>query len=410
MAERYRFEASGAHSAHGDETNGTWGAAHILRAGPFNRLQQAVGLMDADNPRTARRAVLFALVSWLPLVILAGVQGVAIDSDPERSMLLDFPSHARFLLAVPLFIVGEVAVDKRFPITADYLVASGIVTDPERRRYAGIISDARRLRDSRTAALFLLLLAYSGSALATFYTMKSHPFTWRSPGTAGVGTLSWAGLWEVALSLPLFQFLLYSSLWTWFVWFIYLWRVSRLKLRLAPTHQDGAGGLNILGDASYVIAIFVFAIGSVVSAMWAGQIVFYGASVNDFQKSFIVYLLLALAFSFGPLLVFSGKLNRLRLSGLRDYGALASRQAHLFDDKWIKGDGSDGKSILGNPDIGSLSNMNNCYRAVSKMKFIPLDLRSIVVIAVAALIPMTPLILMQFPLREVLKTLVGVIF
>ena len=54
--------------------------------------------------------------------------------------------------------------------------------------------------------------------------------------------------------------------------------------------------------------------------------------------------------------------------------------------------------------------MNNCYRAVSKMKFVPLDLRSIAVIAIAALIPMIPLILMQFPMREVLKTLVGVIF
>jgi hypothetical protein len=410
MAERYRFEASGAHSAHGDETNGTCGAAHILRAGPFNRLQQAVGLMDADNPRTARRAVLFALVSWLPLVILAGVQGLAIDSDPERSMLLDFPSHARFLLAVPLFIVGEVAVDKRFQITADYLVASGIVTDPERRRYAGIISDARRLRDSRTAALFLLLLAYGGSALATFYTVKSHPFTWRSVGTVGVGTLSWAGLWEVALSLPLFQFLLYSSLWTWFVWFIYLWRVSRLKLRLAPTHQDGAGGLNILGDSSYVIAIFVFAIGSVAGSIWAKQIVFYGASASDFPKPIIAYLLFAILFSFGPLLVFSGKLNRLRLSGLRDYGALASRQAHLFDDKWIKSAGPEGQSILGHHDIGSLCDMNNSYRAVGKIKLVPLDLRSIAVIAVAALVPMAPLILMEFPLKEVLKTLVGVIF
>jgi hypothetical protein len=346
-------------------------------------------------------------VSWLPLVILAGGQGLALDSEPGRSMLLDFPIHARFLLAVPLFILGEAAADKRFLIVADYLVASRIVADSERRRYAGIIFDARRLRDSRMAELFLLLLAYATSALATFYIMKSHPFTWRA---AEAGTLSLAALWEVGISLPLFQFLLYSSLWTWVVWAIYLWRLSRLKLRLSPTHQDGAGGLNILGDASYVIAIFVFAIGSVVSSVWAGQIVFYGASVRDFEKSFIVYLLLALLLSFGPLLVFTGKLNRLRLSGLRDYGALASRQAHLFDDKWIRSAGPEGQSILGHHDMGSLCDMNNSYRAVSKIKLVPLDLRSIVVIAGAALIPMAPLILMKLPLKEVLKTLAGFVF
>jgi hypothetical protein len=389
---------------------GTWGAETVLSAGPFNRLQAAVGLMDADNPRTVVRATLFALVSWLPLVILAGVQGGALDGGPEQAMLLDFPSHARFLLAVPLFIVGEVAADRRFLITADYLVASDIVADSERRRYAGIISDTRRLRDSRMAALFLLLLAYATSAFATYYSVKLHPVTWRAAGGAGSGTLSWAAFWEVAVSLPLFQFLFYSSLWTWFVWFIYLWRLSRLRLRLAPTHQDGAGGLNILGDSSYVIAIFVFAIGTVVGSIWAGQIIFYGASVGDFHKYFIVYLLLALSFSFGPLLVFSGTLNRLRLSGLRDYGALASRQAHLFHDKWVKSAGPEGKSILGNPDIGSLCDMNNSYKAVSKMKLVPLDLKSVAVIAIAALIPMVPLILMEFPLKEVLKTLVGVVF
>jgi hypothetical protein len=407
MIERRRFEASGAHSTRGDGTNEAWDAAPVLRAGPFNRLQEAVGLMDADHPRTVMRAALFAAVSWLPLVILAGAQGLALDSEPGRSMLLDFPIHARFLLAVPLFILGEAAADKRFLIVADYLVASGIVADPERRRYAGIISDARRLRDSRMAELFLLLLAYATSALATFYIMKSHPFTWRA---AEAGTLSWAALWEVSISLPLFQFLFYSSLWTWFVWAIYLWRLSRLRLRLAPTHQDGAGGLNILGDASYVIAIFVFAIGSVVSSIWAGQIVFYGASVRDFEKSFVVYLLLALLLSFGPLLVFTGKLNRLRLSGLRDYGALASRQAHLFDDKWIRSAGPEGQSILGRHDIGSLCDMNNSYRTVSKIKLVPLDLRSIVVIAGAALIPMAPLILMKLPLKEVLKALAGFVF
>jgi hypothetical protein len=325
-------------------------------------------------------------------------------------MLLDFSSHARFLIAVPLFIVGEVAADKRFSITADYLVASGIVADSDRRRYADIISDTRRLRDSRMAALFLLLLAYTTSALAIFYSLKFDPLTWRAVETAGGRTLSAAGVWEVALSLPLFQFLFYSSLWTWLVWFIYLWRLSRLKLCLAPAHQDGAGGLNILGDSSYVISIFVFAIGSVVASLWARQIVFYGASVRNFQKSFIVYLLLALLFSFGPLLVFSGKLNRLRLSGLRDYGTLASRLAHLFDDKWIKSAPAEGESILGNRDIGSLCDMNNSYMAVGKMKPVPSDLRSVAVIAIAALIPMVPLILMEFPLKEVLKTLVGVVF
>jgi hypothetical protein len=98
------------------------------------------------------------------------------------------------------------------------------------------------------------------------------------------------------------------------------------------------------------------------------------------------------------------------LSGLRDYGTLASRLANLFDDKWVKGARAEGESILGNRDIGSLCDMNNSYRVVSRMKLVPLDLRSVAIIAIAALLPMVPLILMELPLREVLKTLFGVVF
>lgn len=121
-------------------------------------------------------------------------------------------------------------------------------------------------------------------------------------------------------------------------------------------------------------------------------------------------LLLAIMFSFGPLLFFTGKLNRLRLSGLRDYGALVSRQAHHFEDKWIKSGGPQSEPILDGRDIASLKDMNESYKVVSSMKLVPLEFRAIVVIAVAALIPMFPLILMEFPLKQILKTLLGVVF
>jgi hypothetical protein len=382
----------------------------ILRTGPFCRLQQAVGLMDADNPRTVRRAVLFALISWLPLVALAGVQGLAINDDPERSVLMDFSTYARFLLAVPLLIVGEAVADKRFLMIADYFIASGIVAGPERQAYNDILSKTLRFRDSWVAELCLLLLAYAGAGLGIFYTVKYQPSTWLVADAAGSRALSWAGWWDAAVSLPLFQFLLYHFFWSWLVWFLHLWRLSRLKLQLMPTHPDLAGGLNILGDSPYAVAIFVFAIGSVVSSVWAEQIVYYGASVGDFHQLFIAYLLLALLFSFSPLLVFAGKLNSLRLWGLRNYGALASCNAQLFDEKWIKNAGATGESILGNHDVSSLADLTISYEAVDKMKVFPLGWRSIALIAAAALAPMAPLILMEFPLTEILKAMAGVVF
>jgi len=210
------------------------------------------------------------------------------------------------------------------------------------------------------------------------------------------------------VSLPLFQFLLYRSVWSWLIWVGFLWRLSRLRLRLTPTHPDLAGGLNILGDSPYAIAFFVFAIGAVLSAALIMQISYEGASVVIYHNVFIVYLLLAMVISIGPLLVFIGKLDRLRQRGLRDYGTLANRHAQLFDEKWIYGAGLTEDIVeipLGSPDTSSISGLKSSYETVKRMRFFPFGVRALVVLAAAALIPMVPLMLMEFPLQKILKAI-----
>src|SRR5262245_60340671 len=115
----------------------------LMRSGPFHRFQQILHLEDPRNPRTARRAFLFALVSWLPLAALAAVQGLAINADPRRSLLLDGAVYARFLAAVPFFILGESVADRRYSMIVDYLLRSGIVTGSERRAYDDLLSSNR---------------------------------------------------------------------------------------------------------------------------------------------------------------------------------------------------------------------------------------------------------------------------
>src|SRR5262245_46377562 len=111
----------------------------LMRGGPFHRFQRTLHLEDPVNPRTARRALLFSLVSWLPLAALAAVQGLAINEDPRRSLLLDFTVYARFLVAVPLFIIGESVADRRYAMIVNYLRRSCIVTDSERQAYDNLL-------------------------------------------------------------------------------------------------------------------------------------------------------------------------------------------------------------------------------------------------------------------------------
>jgi hypothetical protein len=391
-----------------------WAAdSFLMRSGPFHQLQQALHLEDPLNPRTMRRALLFALVSWLPLAALAAVQGLAINADPRRSLLLDFTVYARFLMAVPLFILGESAADRMYSMIVDYMLRSGIVTGSERQAFDDLIYSNRRFRDSRPVEILFAVLAYVGAALSIFYYhATSERSTWLMDGAAGSISLSWAGCWYAAVSLPLFQFLLYRAIWSWLIWVRFLRRLSRLRLRLTPTHPDLAGGLNILGDSPYAIAVFVFAIGAVLSAALIMQISYEGASVVIYHNVFIVYLLLAMMISFGPLLVFIGKLDRLRQRGLRDYGTLANRHAQLFDEKWVNRAGvteDDGEIPLGSPDTSSISGLKSSYETVNRMRFFPFGLRAFIALAAAALIPMVPLMLMEFPLQKILKAIAGFI-
>jgi hypothetical protein len=49
--------------------------------------------------------LLTAVVGWLPLLVLSGVEGLTLSADPRESFLLDFSSYGRYVVASPLFIL-----------------------------------------------------------------------------------------------------------------------------------------------------------------------------------------------------------------------------------------------------------------------------------------------------------------
>jgi hypothetical protein len=80
--------------------------------------------------------------------------------------------------------------------------------------------------------------------------------------------------------------------------------------------------------------------------------------------------------------------------------------AQLFEDKWIRKIGAtEGieESPLGSPDMSSLIDLNSSYQFAKNMRLFPFGMRALVAIAVAALLPMIPLILVEIPLKEILR-------
>src|SRR5262245_51024876 len=91
----------------------------ITSGGLFYRLESYLRLINANDRRVTIRASLYAVISWVPLFLLALLQSDFLRGGGS-SFLYDIPAHVRFLLAVPLLTAAENIVDDRFTIIAAY--------------------------------------------------------------------------------------------------------------------------------------------------------------------------------------------------------------------------------------------------------------------------------------------------
>jgi hypothetical protein len=225
----------------------------IIEGGPLHRLQLRLGLMKEQAPRIVRRAVVFAVVAWLPLLILSALQGVLI-TNVKIPFLYDPAAYSRFLLSVPLLIVAEIVIGPRIAEAARQFITSRLVREENYSDFDAAIADALRLRNSTVAEIIILALTYVG-AFEALRIFSSNVSTWNSLASQTGHRFTLAGYWYALVSIPIFQFLVYRWLWRTFIWCRFLWRVSKLNLQLVPNHPDQAGGLGFLGEAHRLFAI-----------------------------------------------------------------------------------------------------------------------------------------------------------
>ena len=91
-----------------------------------------------------------------------------------------------------------------------------------------------------------------------------------------------------------------------------------------------------------------------------------------------------------------------RRAGLGEYGGLAQRYVRDFDTKWLRGGARADEQLIGSADIQSLADMSNSFEVVGGMRLVPFSVRTIVQLLVIALVPVLPLTLTMFSLKELL--------
>jgi hypothetical protein len=377
----------------------------IARGAPFANAQEKLGLLTPSTLAAPKRAAVFALFCWLPLLALATAGGTLDSPDGGRSFLRDLTVHARFLIAVPIFMVLEQLAEPRLAALSHQFVAGGLLTGESVSRFEEIIERAHRRRDSWVAELVLFVLAYALAAPTLMDNIARQGGTWAGSIVDGSVHFTPAGWWMLLVAGPLFSFLLFRWLWRYLLWANFLRGVAGLDLRLVATHPDRAGGLAFVSQYPATFAAFAFGASVVAASMLARALLWGGASINQFQAALGLWVAFFVALFTVPLFFFAGPIKKAKRAALFAYSTLSSRHNLAFERRWLfeKAGGED--KLLGAPDASSLADLATGYEAVKNMLPVPLSKEAVLPVVVATVLPLIAAAATQVPLRQMLGVL-----
>ncbi|HSY99023.1 MAG TPA: hypothetical protein VK788_05980 [Terriglobales bacterium] len=381
----------------------------LVLGGPIFQLFRKSHLTGDGLELLHRRLLIITAVAWLPLLLLTTAQGFSAGSARRLSFLHDVEVHVRFLIALPVLIAAELLVHARTRPVVRTFVERRIVLPQDRSRFDNAIRAAMRLRNSVLAEIGLLILVYTIGLWLWHIRIPVEVSTWyANPG--GRWHLTPAGFWYVFVSIPILQFILLRWYMRLFIWFRFLWRVSRINLNLISTHPDRCAGLAFLGKSAYAFGPILFAQGAMLAGLVASRVLYRGESLLSFKLQaggFIAFFVLALL---GPLLMFTPRMARTKRKGLAGYGLLAQRYVETFEQKWVVRDPAPSDELLGSGDIQSLADLGNSYAMVREMRPVPFGLEDIARLAAATAAPLLPLLLTIFSPEELIMRIIKVVF
>ena len=382
----------------------------LVLGGPLYQLFRRAHLSGDALELLRRRVLVLWGVAWVPLLLLSALTGRALGGTIGIPFLQDIEVQVRFLVALPILIVAERVVHLRIRPAVARFVERRIVVREDVPKYHAAIDSTLRIRNSVFAEVALIVLVYTlGLWVWKSQIALGMPSWYAMPDAAGMH-LTPAGFWYAFVSVPIFQFILLRWYFRYFLWFWFLWQVSRLNLRLIPIHPDRAAGLSFLGTSTIAFAPILFAQGALLAGLIAGQIFHAGQTLMAFKVEAAALVAFFVAIMLSPLTVFAPSLARAKRQGLGDFGTLASRYVEEFDEKWVVHRGaSTDDALLGSGDIQSLADLGNSYTVVQEMRLVPFGVKDVTRLVAVTAVPLLPLTLTIFSLDELVTRLVTVL-
>jgi hypothetical protein len=374
--------------------------------GLFHRLLTRTGLAKSGTNGFQMRAGCFILITYIPLLILTLVQGVAYGPNLKVPFFFDVSEATRFLVVGPLLIMSEAFVEPWLVQVVQH-VRDRLICSEQLPQYERLVKRAVRCRNSNIAEIVLLIGTFFWQWMDVFVLAPHAGIgTWQVLPSNNEPSCAW--FWYIYFAKPLIRFLWLRWLWRYLIWSFFLIRIAFLNLKIMPTHPDRHGGLAFISVGHAKFSVLALTFGAQVASIFGEQVLVDGKTLMSFRYEILGVIMIVLLVFLTPLLAFTCRLLEAKRIGLFEFSALADEYSADFRAKWIDG-GRGSEQLLGTSDIQSLADIGNSYEVVHEMRVCLINKDNIMTFLVSTLLPFTPLLLTIYPFDELLNHLLKVV-
>jgi len=347
---------------------------------------------------------------WLPLLLLAAIDGMAIGPTRQQSMLFDFVVHIRYLLALPLLLVVMKDTGRQLNEVLDHFIKSKTVQKIDQQKFEGFILSNARLQNSRFAFLVMFLIACFISYYFIHFKIADFAPSWRTFGTQGQQTLSLSGWWFYLVLQPIYSIILLTIIFRSYLWWRILYKTSRLGLQLRASHGDGRGGLSFLSESIKAFYMPAFMIAVSLAAGAADLATLNEMNFTTLQITIGSVVAVLLILFVGPLCFFLPAMVKSKREAIYLYGTLGNHQLEVFEEKWFKLRNTTEKEWLESPDFSSIIDSTSISSRVTEMKVVPFGHGEISGLVMAIVLPFVPIMALGMSWKVIFQNLIKFIF
>ena len=380
----------------------------LIQGGPIHRLLVKLRL---DQPRWKLALIILSIV-WLPLFIITALNGTLYNG-PRLSFLEDYAMQGRLLIGIPMMILIKNVVYRKIPLVLQY-VTEVLMHPIDREQFMhGALQKAKSRTDSGWREIILLVLviviAISPIKAATILENRSGPGSWLTSPKDGQQLLSLAGYWVRYISIPIFQYFLLGWLWRYAAWVMLLFRISRIKLKLQPTHPDSSGGLEIILLAQRNFNLLFVVLGLVISSALTAKMVYDGVSFEMIRVQMTGFIILSIILLLFPLLFFIKQLIDCKNRGKFELSKAGINLSHKFEEGWVKPLRQEDRIAEVGVDSSIHVDYYSIYVFLQQFHILPVTFSDVLVLGLMLFAPFIPIFFIYFSITDLLQKLIGLL-